>query len=488
VSMLETPERVRESPTAVVRGRFARFRPATPIGEAKSPTALRQREALSRWTLAGADVAAAAVALGTVALAFGDGDLQLATLVLLPAVIIASKVIGLYDRDDLVLHKATLDEAPELFQLATLYALLLGVISGAFGAGVTGAGQVVTLWLTFFVALVLCRWAARATVRWLAQPERCLFIGDAQAADHVHASLQRGRRTKAEVVVAVPLGEDGLSGPGAKGDLRALVESHHVHRVIIAPASTDSEVVLDVVRTAKALGVRVSIVPRIFEVVGSSVRFDQIDGLTMLGVRRFGLTRSSELVKRCFDVVGATMLLVLFAPLLAVAAIAIRLDSPGSVFFRQTRVGRGGKPFQILKFRTMVADAEARKEELRALNETDGLFKIARDPRITRVGSLLRRSSLDELPQLVNVMRGEMSLVGPRPLVVDEDSLIQGWQRRRLHLTPGVTGHWQILGSGRIPLHEMVKIDHLYLANWSLWLDLKILMRTVAHVLGRQGM
>jgi lipopolysaccharide/colanic/teichoic acid biosynthesis glycosyltransferase len=208
----------------------------------------------------------------------------------------------------------------------------------------------------------------------------------------------------------------------------------------------------------------------------------------MLGVRRFGLTRSSEVVKRGFDLAGASLLLLVFAPVLLAAALAIKLDSRGPVLFRQLRVGRDGRPFQILKFRTMVADAESRKDELRDLNERDGLFKIERDPRITRVGRLLRRTSLDELPQLLNVVRGEMSLVGPRPLVLDEDRKIQGWQRRRLQLTPGVTGHWQILGSARIPLQEMVKIDYLYVANWSLWVDVKILLRTVTHVLTRQGM
>jgi lipopolysaccharide/colanic/teichoic acid biosynthesis glycosyltransferase len=218
------------------------------------------------------------------------------------------------------------------------------------------------------------------------------------------------------------------------------------------------------------------------------VRFDQVSGMTMLGVRRFGLTRSSEVVKRGFDLAGASLLLLVFAPVLLAAALAIKLDSRGPVLFRQLRVGRDGRPFQILKFRTMVADAESRKDELRDLNERDGLFKIERDPRITRVGLLLRRTSLDELAQLVNVVRGEMSLVGPRPLVLDEDRQIQGWQRRRLHLTPGVTGHWQILGSARIPLQEMVKIDYLYVANWSLWVDVKILLRTVTHVLTRQGM
>jgi lipopolysaccharide/colanic/teichoic acid biosynthesis glycosyltransferase len=140
------------------------------------------------------------------------------------------------------------------------------------------------------------------------------------------------------------------------------------------------------------------------------------------------------------------------------------------------------------KFRTMVDGADALKPALYALNEADGLFKIADDPRTTRVGRLLRRFSLDELPQLVNVLRGEMSLVGPRPLVSDDDARITGLDRRRLHLTPGMTGHWQILGSARVPLPEMVKLDYLYVAGWSLWSDAKILLRTVPYVLARRGM
>ncbi|MGI8731394.1 MAG: sugar transferase, partial [Solirubrobacteraceae bacterium] len=168
---------------------------------------------------------------------------------------------------------------------------------------------------------------------------------------------------------------------------------------------------------------------------------------------------------------------------------AIKLDTRGPVFFRQTRVGRGGERFEIWKFRSMVCGADAQKARLRARNEAAaGLFKIADDPRLTRVGRLLRRRSLDELPQLFNVLRGEMSLVGPRPLVCDEDEKILGWDRRRLQLTPGMTGHWQILGSARVPLAEMVKLDYLYVAGWSLWSDVKILLRTLPHVIGRRGM
>jgi lipopolysaccharide/colanic/teichoic acid biosynthesis glycosyltransferase len=244
---------------------------------------------------------------------------------------------------------------------------------------------------------------------------------------------------------------------------------------------------LEVIRVAKLEGVRVTVLPRLFEVVGSSVEFDQVDGLTMLGVRRFGLTRSSRLVKRAFDLAGSTLLLAAAAPVTAVIAVAIRLDTPGPVLFKQLRVGRDGRYFHMLKFRSMVADADGRKAELLHLNETEGMFKISADPRITRVGRLLRRSSLDELPQLLNVWRGEMSLVGPRPLVLDEDAQVVGLDRARLHLTPGMTGPWQVLGATRVPMREMVVIDYLYAANWSLWSDLKILLRTIPHMLSGAG-
>jgi exopolysaccharide biosynthesis polyprenyl glycosylphosphotransferase len=246
---------------------------------------------------------------------------------------------------------------------------------------------------------------------------------------------------------------------------------------------------LNLVRTLKAVGVRVSVLPRLLEVVGSSVEFDDLHGVTVMGVRRFDLTRSSAAFKRVFDLIGASLGLLAVAPALIAIAIAIKLDSRGPVFFRQLRVGRHGHRFYMLKFRTMVPEAEALKDGLRDRNEAkEGLFKIAEDPRVTRVGRMLRRSSLDELPQLLNIVRGEMSLVGPRPLVVDEDQRVEGWHRRRLELMPGMTGPWQILGPSRVPLREMVAIDYLYVANWSLWTDIKILLRTVPHVLGRHGL
>jgi lipopolysaccharide/colanic/teichoic acid biosynthesis glycosyltransferase len=187
-------------------------------------------------------------------------------------------------------------------------------------------------------------------------------------------------------------------------------------------------------------------------------------------------------IKRVMDISCSGIGLVVCAPLFAMVALAIRLDSPGPVFFRQTRMGRKGVPFQMLKFRSMVQGADRQRITLQHRNESDGLFKIVGDPRVTRVGRFIRRTSIDELPQLVNVLRGEMSLVGPRPLVLEEDERVEGHGRGRLQLAPGMTGPWQLLGPLRVPLREMANVDYLYGTNWSLWTDVKVLLRTVGHV------
>ena len=346
------------------------------------------------------------------------------------------------------------------------------------------ARDVVGVLTVTFLLLVVLRGAARAFAGRVSVPERCLIVGERGSIDAVALKLESGR-VNADVIASLVLGPG--SADGVVGAFEELVRSHDIGRVIIVPTAS-SDATLALIRTAKHAGVRVSLVPRMMEVVGSAVEFDHLDGLTVLGVRRFGLTRSSHALKRAFDLAAGTIALVAVAPIMLVAAVAIRLESRGPILFRQTRVGKGGRRFQMLKFRSMVVDAEERKEALRPRNETDGLFKIADDPRITRVGRVLRVTSLDELPQLLNVWRGEMSLVGPRPLVVDEDAQVQGWDRHRLHLTPGMTGHWQILGSARLPMQEMVGIDYLYVANWSLWTDVKILIRTIPYMISRRGM
>jgi exopolysaccharide biosynthesis polyprenyl glycosylphosphotransferase len=446
--------------------------------------ARRRGDGLRRLLLCGADVFAAAAATVLVLTVFGGDRLKLVTLAATPVVVLLFKVAGLYDREQQRLMRSTLDEAPALLQVAGLYALSIAILQPHVVEGHLWGGQIAALWLTSFIAIV----AARASARWVAgrasAMERCLVIGDVTHARRIREKLSSSR-ARAVVAATLPLEADEIDRLEGPDGVRRLVDELRVDRIIIAPAASEPTGVTELIRLAKSAGVQVSLLPRMLEVVGSAVEFEDIDGMMLLGVRPFGLSRSSRLLKRAFDLVATSIGLLIAGPVLAIVAVAVRLDSKGPIFFRQVRVGRDGQPFRIFKFRSMVVNAEQQKEQLRALSEVgEGMFKISRDPRVTRVGALLRRTSLDELPQLFNVLKGEMSLVGPRPLVTDEDVLILGLDRSRLHLTPGMTGPWQVLGS-RVPMQEMVGLDYIYVANWSLWLDLKLLIQTARHVLRR---
>lgn len=475
-------------------GALETIRPSSPAAELRGPAASLLRDSIFRRMLLGADALAILGAfLLTMALSSRSLQLTWASAAGLPILVLGAKISGLYDRDDALLRKTTLEEAPKLFQLATLCALVAWLAGGAIVTGALDRHEALFLWLVLALLLIVFRTVARMIALRIAPAERCLFIGDDAAAATISAKLSGHAGIRAHMVAHLdldkiaPWSSDALSAPKL-AEVRELAQKLDVHRAILAPRSADGGEVLDLVRTLKAVGVRVSVLPRLLEVVGSSVEFDNLHGITVMGVRRFELTRSSASVKRAFDLLCASFGLLAVAPLMIAAAVAIKLDSRGPVFFRQLRVGRHGRHFHILKFRTMVADAEALKDSLRDRNEArEGLFKIANDPRVTRVGKLLRKTAMDEMPQLLNILKGEMSLVGPRPLILEEDMRVKGWHRRRLELTPGMTGHWQILGPARVPLAEMVAIDYLYVANWSLWTDIKILLRTVVYVFGCRG-
>jgi exopolysaccharide biosynthesis polyprenyl glycosylphosphotransferase len=465
------------------------------IPEGGSNESTFRRDMVYRRALGLADAVSAAIALVLGVVLLGEHDsVGLLALAGIPLIVMVGKIAGLYDRDEHLLKKGTLDEAPQLFWVATLYTLLIFLAGDWIVDGKFGRDQALGLWGLLFASMLVTRCVARRAARAVAPAERCLVLGDHEVASWLAAKVDSSPGLKTRIVGRVPLerdppGANGLPNLGGFDTLGLTLEQHDVDRVIIAPGESDAEHILDAIRLVKSLGVKVSVLPRLFEVVGSSVEFDQIDGMTLLGVRRYGLSRSSALLKRSLDVSGAGALTLLLGPFMLMIALAIKLDTRGPVLFRQRRMGRGNVPFEMLKFRTMVDGAEEHKPALRAHNEAGGgLFKMQNDPRITRVGRFLRKTSLDELPQLLNVLYGDMALVGPRPLVIDEDRLVEGWQRRRLLLAPGMTGLWQIFGSARIPLNEMVKIDYFYGANWSLWLDVKILLRTVPFVLGRRGL
>jgi len=455
-----------------------------------------RREAAYRRALALGDIGAATVA-GVISVGLvGSRGLQASCLLLLPLLVLMAKVGGLYDRDELLIRKTTIEEIPAIFSLATLYTMIIWLSGSVFVTGGLDRTQAIALLILLATGMILTRGAVRRIVSASMPAERCLVIGNAteyarlcdrfatsslpaQIVGRLDLSDWTGRNPEARV----PQRRDHVEA------LSGVVNNLQVDRAVIVFEDDAPEVMLELIRVVKGLGVRVSLFPRVLEVVGAAVSYDDLYGITVMGVRRFGLTRSSAAVKRSFDLIVSAGAFLLAAPLFLIIAALIRLDSRGPVFFRQSRVGRNGEAFGMFKFRSMVDGAENLRTELAEQNETEGLFKIAEDPRVTRVGAFLRGTSLDELPQLLNVLQGEMSIVGPRPLVIDEDAKVQGSDRRRLSLTPGMTGPWQILGSAdsRVPLGEMVKIDYLYIANWSLWGDVKIVVRTIPYVLRRRG-
>jgi exopolysaccharide biosynthesis polyprenyl glycosylphosphotransferase len=449
------------------------------------------RERRLRRALSLADALALTVALLVTVVIASPDELRPAALLLFPAVVAAAKILGLYDSDGQRIRKTTAEELPRLAQLGALLVLGIWLADNVLIGGQAGKNQAIVLGATFVATAVLGRRGARRLTNHGLPRERCLFIGDELSYLRLRTIFDR-HELAADLVSRVPINQALIDEPSEipgsqPAALLELIAAAQAHRLIIGPHGFTNAMTFELLEAARGVGTRVSLLPDMLEVVGSSVDFDDLYGVTLLGVRHTHLSRSSRRLKRAFDLVGATLLLIASAPLLAIIAIAIKLDSPGPVLFRQARIGRKGAPFHIFKFRTMINEADKLKDQLRDLNEADGLFKINHDPRITRVGRTLRRTSLDELPQILNVLLSQMSLVGPRPLVADEDGRILGARRGRLRLTPGMTGQWQIAGSSRIPLEDMVKLDHLYVSNWTLWADIKILLRTIPYVLERRG-
>ena len=470
----------------VPRRRRTDIRDGSGVAEAEPFGTAKWRDAIFRRSLALADVLAAMVTIAVGGALLTADLVNLGSLIALPLVVFAAKTLGLYDRDELVVHKTTLHDAPKLFYVTTLFTLVYTVVQADLHNTTIATETILVLWGLMMSSIMAARWTARRIARSITPPERCVLVGDAAHAQRVKRLLESHPTLSAELAAVIPFRRVTARGEDAD-EFGEYLSRSDFHRVIVTHSDTEAGNMIDTIRVFKSRGIKVSVLPTLFDVLGSAVEFDDIGGATLLGLRRYGLTRSSQLMKRSLDVAVATTALIVLAPLFAVIAVLIRRSSPGSVFFRQTRVGRGDTRFEIVKFRTMRSDAEERKIELLDRNETRGLFKISDDPRITGIGRLLRRSSLDELPQLLNVLRGEMSLVGPRPLVIDEDEQVAGWHRRRLDLTPGITGAWQILGN-RVPLEDMVSLDYLYIVNWSLWSDIEILLRTVPHVLGRRNL
>ncbi len=461
------------------------------------PRRVAQRWSILRRGLAAADLVAGLLAGLVAALLAGFPPEGAAAFVGVVAVgwILSAFVCGLYAGEDLRSWASGIAETPRL----VIGALLLSWPLFAAGKILGLPGPATAALIACLVAPLaagMSRAGARALVhRMHPLRQRTVIIGSGQVAGTLATRL----RSHAEFGL-IPIGivDDEvhrIEGPqlpvlGRLDELPAIMSKDEVDRVIIAFSRASHEQLLHCIRTCRDRGVAVDVVPRLFELLDGARALDQVGGLPLLSLGVHRLSHSSRLAKRGLDIAISGLALTLLSPLLLVIAAAIRLESRGHALFRQPRAGREGQVFQLLKFRSMHADAEEHKEALGELNDLDDgvMFKIRRDPRITRVGGFLRRFSLDELPQLVNVLTGQMSLVGPRPLILPEsDALSEGWHGRRLDLRPGMTGPWQIAGRSEIPFHEMVRFDYQYVAGWSLGRDLEILLATVPAVLSGRG-
>lgn len=380
-----------------------------------------------------------------------------------------------------------------LFQVAVV-ALLYAVASGQ------DFQSYYIFWGSLIFATVIVsalRWGydrvSGVVLRAAGYDRRAVLVGTGHHIEAVAHALAAGSSGPSPIAVVgfvslTPRPDNGLRSLGRLEDLSAIIEREAIDEVIIADPAFPEQRAVELVDTCHQRGVRVRVAPSTMEILIHRADFVPGEAVPLFELRSPQFEGLDFAVKRTFDIVGSGMLLLVLSPLLAACAAAVKLSSRGPVIYRSYRPGIGGAPFPCLKFRTMYSDADARQDELELLNEADGaLFKIRDDPRVTPVGRLLRKFSIDELLQLWNVMRGEMSLVGPRPLPQRDYDQLEDWHRKRYLVLPGLTGLWQVSGRSELDFDDLVRLDFLYLEHWSVSLDLSILVKTIPAVLRGRG-
>ena len=421
-------------------------------------------------------------------------------LLTLPIWIGVAKLYGLYEHDQQRTDHSTVDELVNIFHMTMVGAWLSFAVVWVVGLSDPGAPQIAVFWAVSVCLVTIARGTARVVAHQSPTfAQTAIIVGAGDVGQAVANKLRQHSEYGVNVLGFVDsdpkerlpgLGDLGLLGQPE--ELPEIVRLTGADRVIVAFSRDSHDDLLRLIRSLRGLDVQIDIVPRLFEVLGPTARLHTVEGALLLGLPPLRISPASRLLKRLADVLAAGIGLVLLAPAFAVIALRIKRDSPGPAFFRQVRMGRGDRTFRIFKFRTMFVDADERKSEFRNLNmhaQNGGdprMFKIPDDPRCTRIGRLLRQRALDELPQLINVLKGEMSLVGPRPLILEEDRHVDEWARRRLDLLPGMTGPWQALGASSIPFEEMIRLDYLYVSEWSLFGDFKWTWRTALSVARRR--
>jgi exopolysaccharide biosynthesis polyprenyl glycosylphosphotransferase len=434
------------------------------------------RDSLRRRMLASADVVAAGVT--SVYAMHTAGAVW--SLAFLPGWIVLAKLFGLYDRDQMMIRHLTFDELPRIAAWAAAGTAALGMLLYLVPTAPLTVGHALVIWVAVTSIAVVLRGGARWLWRQITPPERTCVVGDGELAMAARRKLELFKDMHLELV------DEHRGMPHGNGDVTALVKD--VDRVIVATEQMDVDWISGLVTACRAQEVKLSVVSPLRGRAGAVPRLSEVADLPVLEYDTRDVSRSTMLIKRVMDVVAATALLIITIPLIPLIALAIVLDSRGPVLFKQTRAGMGGRPFRMYKLRTMRRGADAMLKELVRLEDLqEPAFKFRRDPRVTRVGRLLRRCSIDELPQLLNVLRGDMSIVGPRPEQIDLVQRYRPEHRFRLAVKPGMTGPMQVFGRGALSFPERLAVELDYVENLSLSRDLRILFQTPAAIFRGTG-
>ena len=437
------------------------------------------RESLRRRMLAGADLLAVGLVTSVAASTTAEVVWSLA---ILPVWVVLSKLFGLYDRDQMAIRHLTFDEFPRIAAWAAAGTATLGALLHAVPVPPFTVADATLIWFCVMTLGAFLRGGTRWLWRRITAPELTCVVGN--------GDLARAARRKIELfedmhLKLVDVGE-ALPHGGGNGDAKALVRL--VDRIIVATEQMDVPWIGQLAVACRAHGVKLSVVSPLRGRAGPVPRLSEVADLPVLEYDTRHVPRSTLLIKRVFDVAASLLLLIVFAPLFPIIALAIKLDSRGPLLFVQTRAGLRGIPFRVYKFRTMRDGADQMLEELVRLDELpEPMFKLKRDPRVTRVGRVLRRLSLDELPQLVNVLKGDMSIVGPRPEQIELVHRYRPEHRFRLAVKPGITGSMQIFGRGALTFSERLAVELDYVENLSLSRDLRILFQTIPAIFRGTG-
>jgi exopolysaccharide biosynthesis polyprenyl glycosylphosphotransferase len=417
-----------------------------------------------------------------------------------PLGIMLGKLYGLYDGDEEHAHHTTVGDMIGVFHVFTISAFLLIAISAAFSASLD-VGAVTLLWAVTGLFVTANRAIARGAVhRSLAYQQNAVIVGAGDVGQLIGRKILQHPEYGINVVGFVdanpkePRAElEDMTILGTPDDLTRIVTEFDVDRVIVAFSGESNEGTLALVRELRDKSMQIDIVPRLFEAVGPNAGIHSIEGLPLMGLPSVRITRTSRWIKRAVDIAVAATMLLITAPLFAFIAVKVKRSSPGPIFFRQERLGLERRPFTMLKFRTMYVDTDdaAHREYIRETMHTsaaptaNGLYKLSQSAAVTPFGAWLRKTSLDELAQLLNVLRGDMSIVGPRPCLLYETEFFEPHHFERFQVPQGITGLWQVEGRALMTPKEAFDLDVAYARSWSLRLDLSLMLRTTNQIVRR---